>query len=252
MRKTLLILSAAFLTWVGVSLYNSTPRAILSRLIRQDRLHSRQLKYRVYFFRVLPVGEAVLVEPAQEEYNGKKVYHLGARARNLDIFSPLVSARAAIDSYVDLKTSNPVAFSQKLSASGRREVQRQIEYDQEKQVMSAQGQRRAILPDTQDPLSATFNLRRMNFNGPKEFEMNINTNQKNYLLKGRAKSEKLTIGKDAYGIVVVKADIQRRNKSPYHKSEMTMVLLKDKENIPLCIDVFNRGISINARLVDTE
>lgn len=252
MRKVFFILCVLVLVWITISLYNSTPRAIISRLIKEDKLHSSKMRYRVYLFKILPIGEATLMDAVSQEYKGKKVYHLSAMAESLEVFSYFINAHAELDSYIETKSFNPLVFKQKLVVSGRRDTQKEVAYDQKSNIMFVEGSRRAILPDTQDPLSATFNIRRMDFTVAKDIEMNINTNQKNYLLKGTAHTDQIKIGSDTYGLVFLKANIYRRNKNPYHKTDMSIVLLKEGGNIPISIDVFNKGIFIHARLIDTE
>ncbi|MDD5155742.1 MAG: DUF3108 domain-containing protein, partial [Candidatus Omnitrophica bacterium] len=142
-------------------------------------------------------------------------------------------------------------FKQRVTMAGRQETVKEVYYDQDNGIMSISGVKRQILPDTQDPLSAIFNLRRMQLDKIKEVEMNINTNQKNYILKGTVSLRQVSVGNKPCNIAVVKATIRRRDKNnPYHQSQLTMVLLPDKENIPVLIRVFASGMLINARLMD--
>ncbi len=69
-------------------------------------------------------------------------------------------------------------------------------------------------------------------------------------LVGKTNQQDITINKKTYRIVLVKAEIKRRDKNPYHKSNISMVLLREKENIPILIKVFASGILINAKLID--
>jgi hypothetical protein len=84
--------------------------------------------------------------------------------------------------------------------------------------------------------------------------MNINTNQKNYILEGSAREEGLTLQGKSYNLVYAKSQIRRREKNnPYHRSRINIVLLKsDSENIPILIKVFASGFPITARLVEIK
>lgn len=229
------------------------PRSILIGLAKKGALHPGELRYRIYLLGVLPVGEAVLKKEKTEEYEGRRIYHLSAEAKSLGFFSKLFSGAAVIDSYVDPQKLNPVLFKQKITVAGRQDINKEVIYDQENNTLLLNGVRRQIMPDTQDPLSAVLNLKQTDFNRLKEFEMNINTNQKNYILEGAvAKESTLSINQKDYKTVLVKACIQRRDKNPYHKSNITMVFLKEKENIPILIKVFASGFLINAKLVNIE
>ena len=80
--------------------------------------------------------------------------------------------------------------------------------------------------------------------------MNINTNQKNYLVKGIRRYRDISINKKTYKLVFLDVDIKRREKSPYHQSKISIVFCRDKENIPIIIKVFASGAFLNAKLID--
>lgn len=250
MRKCLVLLIVIILSLGLVSYNNSNIKNIISGLAKKGYIGPGELRYRIYLFGVFPVGEAVFGVEKSEQYQGQKTYHLSAAARSLNAFSKFFKASADLDSYVDTKELAPLVFKQKIAISGKPTVEREVTYDQKNGIMSIAGVKRQILPDTQDPLSAIFNLRRLNFDKIKDIEMNINTNQKNYILKGTAVQREILINKNNYKIVSAKAEIRRRDKNPYHKSSITIVLLREKENIPILIKVFASGVLINARLIE--
>jgi hypothetical protein len=252
MKKILFIISVAILLLLSVSLYNAKPEVIISRLIKNAQINAGQLRYRVYFLKIFPMGEAVLFPEKTEEYRGQKVYHLSATANNSRIFSNFVNAYAILDSYIDIQQLTPILFKQKLVVTGRKDTYREVFYDQANHVMSIAGVRRKIYPNTQDPLSALFNIRHMDFDRVDNLEMGINTNQKNYILRVSSKNKIISIDKKIYKIILLRGNVSRYDKSHYHKSNINMVLLKGKDKLPLSIDVFTRGILINARLIGIE
>lgn len=250
MKKILFIFFAIVLFLLSVSWYNGNPKVIISRLIKDGPIRDGRLVYRVYFLKVFPIGEAIFDVAKAEEYNGQKVYHLSASAENLKIFSKFVRAYATLDSYIDAQQLNPILFKQRLVVRGRKDVYKEVFYDQVKGIMVIGKERRQILPNTQDPLSAIFNLRRIDFEKADNLEVSINTNQKNYILKGAAKTSAVSIRKENYRIALLKASISRHDKNPYHKSHIATVLLKEGGNIPISINVFASGILIDARLIE--
>lgn len=251
MKKILFMSLIIVLLCILVSVYNNNPRVIIARLTKDSSAALGQLKYRVYLFGVLPVGEAFLNAEQLEEYAGQKVYHLSATAQALKIFSKIFSGYAVLDSYIDTQEFNPIVFKQKIVIVDKSKIQREVFYDQKNSVMSILGIRRQILPNTQDPLSAIFNIRRMDFDKIKDFEMNLNTNQKNYILEAKTEQKELSISGKRYEIVSAKVEIRRRDKNPYHKSNITIVLLKTKRgNTPVLIKVFASGFLIYAKLVE--
>ena len=252
MRKILLIFSIIILFLAAVTIYNNDTKVIVSRLNKNSNIQIGDLRYRINLLGVIPVGEAIFQRETIEEYKGQRVYHLIAAARNLSIFSKFFSSYAALDSYIDMQQFNPILFKQRLLVTGKEGIDKEVIYDQRQGIMSIANVRRQILPNTQDPLSAIFNIRRMDFDKTKEFEMNLNTNQKNYILKGTARLKNILVNKKIYKIILLGIQISRRDKNPYHKSRIKMVLLKEKDNLPILIDVFASGIFINAYLIDIK
>ncbi len=252
MKKILIIFLIVATLSILATLYNSSPKAIVSRLISKGELCCGELRYRIDLLGFLPIGEAVLNENKLEEYKGRSVYHLSAAASTSHILNRFFRSHAVLDSYIDTENFSPLLFRQKLISPGKESPDKEVVYDQKNGIMVIGNVRRQILPNTQDPLSLMFNIRRMNFDNVKTLEMNINTNQKNYVLEGKVRQEQISAGNKPYTIVIIDAEIKRRDKNPYHKSNVKMVLLKDKENIPLLIKVFASGAIINAELMEIK
>jgi len=248
----LLILFILILSLVLAAHYNNSPGVIISRVFKDNPAYSGVLKYRVYFLGFIPMGEAKLSPPEIEEYQGQKVYHLHGVADSFAIYSKFYRAHAEIDSYLDLKKLNPVLFKQRLVVSGKTDIYKEALYDQDNGIMTMSGVKRQIFPDTQDPLSSIFHIRHMDFKHIRDFEIGINSNQKNYIMKCSASLNSLIINKIRRDTVLLQALISRRDKNPYHKSSMKMVLLEGQENIPVLVKVFASGILIYARLVDIK
>lgn len=231
------------------SYFNCAPRVIISNLLKQGEIRDGDLQYRFYLFGAIPVANATLRKAVIEEFNGNKVYSISAVAENTKLTIPVFSGAAFLDSYLDIQSKNPVFFKQLLAVKGKDEVVREVAYDQKQGVMTISGVKRSILPDTQDPLSAIFNIRQLDLGKTKDFEISFNNNQKNYILSGIITQENLSVNKRIYPLATAKAEIKRRDKNPYHKSSLTIVFLKDTGNIPILINVFASGILIKAKLV---
>jgi hypothetical protein len=250
MKKWLVLFIIIILSLWFIVYNNSNTKNIISGLTKKGDIGRGELRYRIYLLGILPVGEGVFAVEKIEQYQGQPVYHLSATAQSLNVFSKFFSGTATLDSYIDIKQLTPVVFKQKIAISGKQSVDREVTYDQKNGTMSKAGVKRQILSNTQDPLSAIFNIRHLDFDKVKEIEMHINTNQKNYILKGTADQKDISVHKKIYRVVLAKVEIRRYDKNPYHKSSITMVLLKEKENIPILIKVFASGVLIDARLID--
>jgi hypothetical protein len=252
MKKIVILVFVLAIFLIFLVQYNNDPKNIILALRKQGGFKQEILVYRINLFGFIPVGDAVFQAAKEEELNGRKVYHLVASAKSLKIVSPFLSGTVNLDSYIDRENGNPLIFREKISIKGKNDLTREASYDQLQSVMTLKGVRRQVLPNTQDHLSAIFNLRRTDFDKVGDYDLNINTNQKNYSLKGSAQNGQITLKGRIYKTVLLKASISRRDKNPYHKSTISMLLLKDEGNLPLLIKVFASGAVINVRLVETR
>jgi hypothetical protein len=252
MRKLIAVLVIAAI--LGVILYrNSDPRIAIGGITKNGPIKSGVLVYRVYLLGLIPVGEAVFSRGESQVYKGVKVYHLTAKADSLGYISTFFKASAILDSYIDTLSLNPIEFQQRLAVPGKPEVVKTAFYDAARGSMTINSVERSIYPDTKDPLSAMLCIQRMDFSKMRDFEMSLNSNQKNYVLKGQAEAYDIKVGQKIHNAVMAKAQISRRDKNnPYHKSDITMILLRDKENIPVLIKVVASGFYICARLIEIK
>lgn len=253
MKKAFIVFLIIFLFLLIIFQINNNPKLIIANLLKNGDIESNYLKYRVYLFGIIPAGEAEFFPDSIEEANGERVVHLSAIARNLKAYSPFFNSSAMLDSYVNTQTLSPNLFRMKLVVSGKQKQEREVIYDQKNGVMTILGVKRQIFNNTQDPLSAIFNIRKMNFDGIEKFEVNINTNQKNYILNAAIIPRDIFINGKKCKTLFLKSDIKRRDKNPYHKSNVDMVLLKEpgKDNLPVLIKVFASGFFVNAKLIDS-
>ena len=244
MKKIFLVIISGLVLLCVISFnINSNPKGAVSLIKRNPDIANARLVYRVSLFGILPVAEAVFEPVRTEQYGEGKTYHLSATAKNLSVYSMFISTEARLDSYIDIQMSSPMLFKQKISTKGKADAGKEVYYNQAEGVMTMAGIKRNIPFNTQDPLSAVFNIRRMDFAKVKEFEMNINSNQKNYTLKADTRLKN--------GLVFLDAQIFRKDKNPYHRSNISMVLC-GKENIPALIKVFASGVLINVKLIKIQ
>lgn len=231
------------------------PIHILRRLNLQNKLllEPRIMILRVNYLGFLPVGEAKLENKGEQILEGRKIYHLSAQASVLEFFSKFFNAKAQVNSYIDKEKMHTLKFTQTLIIPDKPKEEKEILYNQNDNVMELEGVRRQILPDTQDPLSAIFYIQHQNFELGKAFDVNINTNQKNYqfYIKITGKEE-YTLGTDKVGVWVLEGIIRRRDKNPYHKTTMKLWILDSPAKIPILIKAMSNIGVVTARLINID
>ena len=253
MKNFIFIILALVLLVGFVSYSNLNYSKTVSYLVRNGQLGLGELKYTAYLFSVIPVAEARIGLDKEEDYQERKAVHLTAEVKNLDYLSKIFNGYAIFNSYIDKEKLDVLEYKQKIVVTGKEDLYKEATYDQEKLVMTINKVERQIFPNTQDQLTLIANIRRMDLDKAKDIEFNVNTNQKNYIFKGTVTPKDVTIKGKAYRIYLVKSTIRRRDKNPYHKSSVDVVLLKNgSDNTPILIKVFASGFLISARLVEIK
>ncbi|MFA4842484.1 MAG: DUF3108 domain-containing protein [Candidatus Omnitrophota bacterium] len=251
-RKLLLVFVVPVILIAAAIYLNTDPKSVASRLAKTGFSRTDRLTYRMYLFGFIPACEAIFDSPKEEALNGKAVLHLNATVRPLRSLSRLFNGYAILDSYIDAETGDPVIFRQKTVMQGKVVADKEVRYDQKGNFMTKGDEKRQILPHTQDPLSLVYNLRKMKFAESGKFDMNINTNQKNYIFEATLTHKGIVIAKAPARLALIKSTIRRRDKNRYHRSQVDLVCLKDKENLPILIKVSASGFYLVAKLVNTN
>ncbi len=234
----------------GTAIYQNNPGNILNKLdVRDSRSTLKHLRYKIYLFGILPVGEAVLREKAMEKYGGNNLFRLSAEAKSCGFAAKVYPFKANVDSFADIKTMLPVIFTQNIKTKDK-EIIKEVRYDQVNNTMEIAGERRKILSETYEPLSALSKLMSLKLSGLSGFDLNINTNQKNYALMGDIAHQDIKTKSGTVRIYKLRGKIFRRDKNPYHKSRVEFVMLGEKGNIPVFIKVFASGVLLTARLTE--
>lgn len=253
--SVLLFFLAVIVLFVSVEIGKNN----LLSIIRYNKLQNKImgddniLVFRVTYLGLFPAGEARLENIGEELYQGKKAYHLSAQAYPLDFLSSVFNVQAQVDSYIDAGKLHTLKFMQRLSLPGKPQEEKEVLYDQDKNYMELKGVRRQILPNTQDPLSAIFYIRHQNFELGKVFDLNINTNQKNYQLYAKVTERKeYFLRSEKVMVWVLEAIIRRRDKNPYHKTTMKLWLVDDSLRTPILIKAMTNIGHITARLTSIE
>jgi len=206
------------------------------------------VNFEIKLFGFLPIGDAIVEEKGLTLFNDKKVYRIALIAKSKKIFSRLIQAELRIDSYVDSESFLPVHYKEILRVSGKDERAKEITYNQHRNTMIAEGKKVKILPNTLDPLSAFNYVRQIDFNNVKYFDLNINSNQKNYIFRGEVDEIRYNIKDREVRVWRLTGYIKRRDKDPYHASRVSVWFLDNKSKTPLFVKIFFPRIFCSARV----
>lgn len=252
MKKVIIAILVIVTAGLLISAYQNNPKTILDKIdVVRLESQSKQLMFKVYFLGIFPLGKAVIEDNGLVRFEGKDLYLLNARSDSCGFVSRLYPFSARIDSYLELKTFLPVIFTEKLKTKDK-VIVREARYNQADNIMEIAGQRRNILPETYEPLSALYRLRRLDLEKISNFDLNINTNQKNYAFSGDITKEDIRLKDSTVKVYRLKGKIFRRDKNLYHQSKAEFVLLGNGQKTPVFIKVFASGVLITARLAQAD
>lgn len=252
-RTILIVILIACLGFVVIEIGSDSPAAILSNLVKKEKLEGSEFIFRIKYFWVIPIGEATFANKGAKAYDEKKVYHLQAQASISPYLASLFKAFIRIDSYTDAEKLHSLAFLVHQKISGKPDEYKEIIYDQKNNIMEFEGTRRLIYPHTQDCLSAIFYLQQQDFHVGKEFSLNINTNQKNYELKVKVlRRDEFEIRDRNIALWVLGATIRKRDGSPRHRSNFTVWLIDNSTKTPVLIKAMTILGQVTAKLVEVN
>jgi hypothetical protein len=241
-KITLLAILLAGFIFSLAQLGRQSPILIAKDLASNHRL-SGQTNFLLNYLAVIPVAQARMEYLGPEGFRGRKLIHIRAEAKTFDYARSVFHAGAAVDSYVDPKSSKAVYFLQHLEMIGKPDENKEIYYDQKDNIMVSTGsrgtERLAIDKNTFEPLSAFLFIQNLELAAGTEFDLSLNTNQKDYFLSGKCVSRDLVrIGDKNYNILLIEAQVRRKDKSPRHGFTLKIWFLEDgKRKIPLLVRV---------------
>lgn len=131
----------------------------------------------------LPAGKGIISVEEIKDYDNRRVYSFSGKVRTSDFISLFFEAEGRINSYMDKERFQSLYFSEESQASGHRKNQKVVTYDQENLFLEVEGEKIKILPNTQDPLSAFYLLRLLDYEKIKDgYEINIKTRKRDRTL----------------------------------------------------------------------
>ncbi|HOX55133.1 MAG: DUF3108 domain-containing protein [Candidatus Omnitrophica bacterium] len=227
--------------------------SLLIKNFNNKNLDSKSLSMKIKFLGILPAATAKIEDLGTDRLDRKSVLHFRATAKTMDYFSKIFNAQMQADSFVDSKTLCPLKFIQQVKTPGTYNYNRELVYDHKQKIMNTGDVQRVIFEDTRDPISAIFYLRSQEFQVGKEIQTHINTNQKNYIMIAKVSDYKeLVLGNGKVGYWIVTAEVKRADKSPRHKSRLTIWFFNNKDKTPFLIKIVTAGGLVTVSLTGLD
>lgn len=240
----LLIIGVLFLA----GLYLNRPEAVLKNIVIGD--NSDNFLFELSYAGFIPLGEGMFENKGLERLKGKSVYHLKAIAKPTNFLNSLYKTiEAESQSFVDKNRLCTLKYIEKIYIAGEPKEEKTILYNQEKNIMEKDGEKRVILPNTHDPLSLLFYLIHQDLKVGEAIDLNINTNQKNYRFFGEITEKNIVKIKDkTFDVYAFKGKVQRRSETLRNSSEFSIWFIDSPCKAPFLIKVFTNTGPIVIRL----
>lgn len=134
---------------------------------------------------IITAGYATLEVRKISKINGRKVYHIVSCARSARFFDNFYKVRDKTESFVDVESICTWRFIKELN-EGKYHTKKETIYDQRNHTATIKGKTNKIPPFVQDILSALYYLRTQNIKLGEDYDIDVNTDGKNWSLEVKA------------------------------------------------------------------
>ncbi len=219
-----------------------SPKNIIKALDKRNISEIRGLTYKLNFISIIPFGVATVENKGLLNFRGRNLRYFRGSAKALKFFSILgLNAECELESYVDPINFNAYFFQEKTKTFLKPPEHKKIIYNQEAHMMEGPEGTYPILPNTKDLLSICFYFKNQKFELGKEFEIYLNTNQKNYILNIKVSDKNnFNVDDKNFTVWVLESSFERYDKSASHSQHEAFLkiwILEDYENIPIRFEV---------------
>ncbi len=254
-KRSIAIAAAAVLAAaVCRGVYLNNPASVVKRL-STDKENAGECAFKIDYLGFLPVGGFTGGIRGQETVSGIPVYHLNLKAATSGVFDYLFRIRLEINSYVDSREYFPVKLTELLERKDRGAERKTAIYDQKYHILetdkNGEKEKRIILPDTYDHLSLFFLFfKKTELAEGKRIELNLNTNQQNYEVRGEVKAAaRYDFRGKPVTVWKIKGTVHRRVESPRYAMVYTMFVMDEPVRMPILIKVSSNLGPVSLRLV---
>ena len=253
----LIILSYVFYQFFGWQLAARKYKDhVISELTANSAIPTSAPEKLVYTLRYLgmPSGKAIMRIDKMGDYKGREAYFFSANARASDFISVFFEIEGWIKSVLDKNELNSLYFQEHSKATGHRQNDKVVTYNQVEHYLEVDGEQFTMLPDTVDPLAGFYIVRLIDFKlleGGHNFNVKSRKRDRSFYAEyidtemletpfGRLKTYKIYM------------HLKRVKATSKHEISGYMWITADEKRIPVSIDLNTKAGPVSARLLDLD
>lgn len=169
------------------------------------------------------------------EMNGRKVYHIIAKTRSTSFFDKFFKVRDTVETFVDVESLCTWRFRKELNEGKYHKVKETI-YDQRNHTATTKGNVVKVLPFVQDVLSALYYLRTHDIKTGRNYDIDVNTDKKNWALRVKVSKEEIVKTKAGKFRTICIEPVLREEGIFKQKGRLWVWVTNDSKKIPVLME----------------
>jgi hypothetical protein len=208
-----------------------------------------KLIYEMNYLSIFPMGKFSFGLSGKKLIQNKTLLELTRFAETTGLVGVVYPAKVLVQSYIDPKSLLPYVYKELIDEGSRGVEEKTLFYDYKNMVLISGEQRYKIFPQTFETLSCLYYLMKQDMSKDKEFFLNVNSNQANYLVSIKVESlYEIDLDDENLYLWLLTGKAQRRyGERERHRLNFNAYFAKDS-NLPIYVSLFTPLGKITARL----
>ncbi|MCK5534715.1 DUF3108 domain-containing protein [bacterium] len=169
------------------------------------------------------------------EINGRKVYHIVAKTRSTSFFDKIYKVRDTVETFVDVESICSWRFRKELN-EGKYHSLKETIYDQKNHLAITNGNVVKVVPFVQDVLSALYYLRTHDIEVGEKYDIDVNTDKKNWALRVKVSKEEIVKTKAGKFRTVCIEPVLREEGIFKQKGRLWIWVTNDSRKMPVLME----------------
>lgn len=229
---------------------------VISELAANSAIPTAAPEKLVYTLRYLgmPSGKAIMRIDKIDDYKGREAYFFSANARTSDFISVFFEIEGWIKSIFDKSELNSLYFQEHSKATGHRQNDKVVTYNQDEHYLEVDGEQLRMLPDTIDPLASVYTMRLIDFEllkGGHSFNVKSRKRDRSFYVE-YVDTEMLDTPFGKLKTYKIYIHLKRVKATSKHEISGHMWVTADAKRIPVSINLDTKAGPVSARLLDLD